>query len=198
MVERWKKFESLCLVKITGFTRLHIWSARTRRREIALNALGNYPWWILFLVAVRVLEFCETLWKLTRVGNGASNGKSMILPTQHCGGSGIERRRRAKPVIAVKDSSLLHSLSPPTFNLATASSVMTTTTTKTTRTTRTTRTTSVHYAHILFSSFLFFFTPSPPSYSDSKKSNGFTDGLSFWSRENKRRESSKNAVTNAR
>jgi len=43
----------------------------------------------------------------------------MILPTQHCGGSGIERRRRAKPVIAVKDSSLLHSLSPPTFNLTT-------------------------------------------------------------------------------
>jgi len=76
---------------------------------------------------------------------------------QHCGGSGIERRRRAKPVIAVKDSSLLHSLSPPTFNLATASSMTTTTTTTTTATT-TTRMTSVHYAHILlFPPFFFFY-----------------------------------------
>lgn len=107
---------------------------------------------------MQVLEFCETRWKPIRAGNGASNGKSMILANQHCGGSGIERRRRAKPVIAVKDSSLLHSLSPPTFNLATASTMTTTTTTKTTM-----RATSVHYAHVfvfplfsLFFSFLFF------------------------------------------
>lgn len=147
----------------------------------------------------QVLEFCETRWKPTRVGNGARQREEHDPANQHCGGSGIERRRRAKPVIAVKDSSLLHSLSPPTFNLATAST-MTTTRTTTTRTTSTststttmttktktkptTRTALVHYMHTFLFPLLSFFSLlfSPLSNEATPKSRTAPSPVSLFSR----------------
>lgn len=158
-------------------------SSSTRRREIALNASGNYP----------CSEFDFSSFRARRVFRILQNPALSISPpdvgneaareehdpaNRHCD-TGIERRRRAKPVIAVKDSSLLRTRSLRLLS-----------TSQPHRRRRRRQFTMHIYVLLSFSLFLFLLRRTAP------KCRTFRS--CFRPRENKRRESLKNAVTNAR